>query len=35
MEKHIGRLIEFYEQACNKSTNSVYKEMTVTGTNKN
>ena len=35
MKKHIGRLIEFYKQACNKSTNNVYKEMAVTGTNKN
>lgn len=35
MKRHISRLIKFYEEACSKSTNSVYKEMAVTGTNKN
>lgn len=35
MKRHINRLIEFYEEACSKSTNSVCKEMAVTGANKN
>jgi len=26
MKKHIGRLVEFYGQACSKSTNSIYEE---------